>query len=63
MHVRQRLPYIIRDDSIQGLKISLTNDGLILDQWKIKVSYSLIMFIEYFILISQLGIAALSSVL
>ena len=63
MHVRQRLPYIIRDDSIQGLKISLTNDGLILDQWKIKVSYSLIMFIEYFILISKLGSAVLSSVL
>ena len=63
MHVRQRLPYIIRDDSIQGLKISLTNDGLILDQWKIKVSYSLIMFIEYFILISKLGNAVLSSVL
>ena len=34
MHLRQRLPYIIKDDSIEGLQNSLTNERLTLDQWK-----------------------------
>ena len=42
MHVRRRLLYIIKDDSSKGLQNSLTNEVLILDQWKNWVSYSLI---------------------
>ena len=34
MHVRWRLPYIIKDDSSEGLENSLTNEELILNQWK-----------------------------
>ena len=34
MHVRQRLPYIIKDDSSEGLSNSLANERPILDQWK-----------------------------
>ena len=34
MHVRRRLLYIIKDDSSKGLQNSLTNEVLILDQWK-----------------------------
>ena len=33
--LRRRLPYIIKDDRSEGLANSLTNEGLILDQWKI----------------------------
>ena len=51
MHVRWRLLYIIKDDSSKGLQNSLTNEVLILDQWKNCVSYSLI-FIWYFAWIS-----------
>ena len=51
MHVRRRLLYIIKDDSSKGLQNSLTNEVLILDQWKNCVSYSLI-FIWYFAWIS-----------
>ena len=36
LHVRWRLSYIIKDedDSSEGLYNCLTNDGLILNQWK-----------------------------
>ena len=33
--LRQRLPYILKDDCSEWLWNSLTNEGLILDQWKI----------------------------
>ena len=32
--IRQRLPYIIKDDSGERLYNSLTNEGLTLNQWK-----------------------------
>ena len=33
MRVRRRLPYIVKDDSSEGLQNSLTNKELILDRW------------------------------
>ena len=62
MHVRRLLLYIIKDDSNEGLWDSLFNEGLVLDQWKNEVSYSL-MFIYYFTWISEPGSAVMSSVL
>ena len=36
LHVKRRLPYIIKGNSSEGFQNHLMNEGLILDQWKIK---------------------------
>ena len=56
--LRRHFPYIIKDDRSEGRSNSLTNEGLILDQWKVTPLCCCCPFSTF--LDSQLGSAVLS---